>query len=45
MVTVGDDDDDVAEVTFRVEVDEPVAAPGLQVRCIHTRCGPSRAKR
>lgn len=40
LVSVGDDDDDVAEVTFRVEVDEPVASPGLQVRCIHSPVWP-----
>jgi hypothetical protein len=40
LVTVGDDEDDVAEVTFRVEVDDPVAAPGLQVRCSHAPVWP-----
>jgi hypothetical protein len=40
LVTVGTDDDDVAEVTFRVDVDEPTSAPGLQVRCIHAPVWP-----
>jgi hypothetical protein len=40
LVTVGDDDDDVAEVTFRVEVDDAVATPDLQVRCSHAPVWP-----
>jgi hypothetical protein len=40
LVTVGDDDDDVAEVTFRVEVVDATGAPGLQVRCSHSPVWP-----
>lgn len=36
----GGNTDDSAEVTFRIEVVEPVSAPGLRIRCTHTPLWP-----
>lgn len=36
ITSQGDSGDDNARIRFRVQVDEPVSAPGLNVRCLHT---------
>jgi hypothetical protein len=35
---------DRAEVTFRVEVQEPASAPGVRIRCLHTPVLPQRGQ-